>query len=251
MALANKPTARQGQWLLLGHRNGEVFAFTSSNGTDFSLQPEPILETSATSLNAAVGMAQGWLLATTPDRESGGTAITLYQSSDGSAWTARDGTAAGLPRPHCTFHPLNMAAGPAAVLLVGQENDPSRPPFSRASSSTDGGNSWQNATPDSSGVGLLGNALWGYLRGDKISQAQTWLIDHQEPNGLFTGHLLRDPLPRLTTVVHSGRVPDTRPHAAALSRRRARTALRKAARMDGPGPQRAKRQSLGGFPPHR
>lgn len=41
------------------------------------------------------------------------------------------------------------------------------------------------------------------------------------------------------------------PHAAALSRRRARTALRKAARMDGPGPQRAKRQSLGGFPPHR
>ncbi|HAP90605.1 MAG TPA: hypothetical protein DCR15_13060 [Arthrobacter bacterium] len=160
MVLYNLPAVRDGQWLLLGYRNGQVFAFTSSNGTDFSLQPEPILDTTATRLNAAVGTAHGWLLATTPDRESDGTAMTLYQSRDGSAWTARDGTAAGLPRAHGTFHPLSMAAGPAAVLLVGQEVNPSRPPFSRAFSSTDGGNSWQDASPDASGIGVLGNALW-------------------------------------------------------------------------------------------
>lgn len=44
MALANKPTARQGQWLLLGHRNGEVFAFTSSNGTDSAFSRNQFLK---------------------------------------------------------------------------------------------------------------------------------------------------------------------------------------------------------------
>ncbi|MCO4274131.1 hypothetical protein NG701_06735 [Pseudarthrobacter sp. HLT3-5] len=160
MVLYSLPTAREGQWLLLGHRNGQVFAFTSSNGKDFSLQQGPIFETTATSLNTVVGTDLGWLIATSPEQESDGTAMTLYQSTDGSARTGRDGTAAGLPPAHGTFHPLNMAVGPAAVLLVGQENDPSRPPYSRAFSSTDGGSSWQDATPDSSGVGPLGNALW-------------------------------------------------------------------------------------------
>ncbi|WP_426226038.1 hypothetical protein [Pseudarthrobacter sp. DSP2-3-2b1] len=160
MALAGMPTSREGQWLLLGHRHGEVFAFTSINGRDFRLQPEAILDTTATSLSAIVGTAQGWLLATTPHSGSASTAVTLYQSTDGSAWTARDGTAAGLPAADSTFHPLSMAAGPAAVLLVGQEVHPSRPPYARAFSSTDGGNSWVDTSPDSSGVGPLGNGLW-------------------------------------------------------------------------------------------
>ncbi|WP_146187467.1 sialidase family protein [Arthrobacter sp. HMWF013] len=160
MALAGMPTSREGQWLLLGLRHGEVFAFTSINGRDFRLQPEPILETTATSLNAVVGTAQGWLLATTPHSGSASTAMTLYQSTDGSAWTGRDGTAAGLPAADSTFHPLSMAAGPDAVLLVGQEVPPSRPPYARAFSSTDGGNSWVDTSPDSSGVGPLGNGLW-------------------------------------------------------------------------------------------
>lgn len=160
MVLYNLPAVRDGQWLLLGYRNGQVFAFTSNNGTDFALQPGPVVDTSAIRLNAVVGTDHGWLLATSADNTSGGAAITLYQSSDGSTWTARDGTAAGLPTGGGSFHPMSMAAGPAAVLLVGQEVPPGRPPFSRAFSSTDGGNSWQDATPDTSGIGHHGNGLW-------------------------------------------------------------------------------------------
>ncbi|WP_235012872.1 adenosine deaminase [Arthrobacter sp. SLBN-100] len=31
-----------------------------------------------------------------------------------------------------------------------------------------------------------------HLRGEKINQAKAWLIMHQEPGGLFSGHLMRD-----------------------------------------------------------
>lgn len=160
MALAALPAVRDGQWLLLGHRHEEIFAFTSTNGRDFNLQQKTILDVSATNLNAVVGTDAGWLLATTPPKDSGGTAMTLYQSTDGAAWTPRDGTAAGLPSARGTFHPLNMAAGPDTVLIVGQEVDHKQPPYARAFSSADGGSNWQDVSPDSSGVGMLGNALW-------------------------------------------------------------------------------------------
>ncbi len=161
MALYNLPATRDGQWLLLGNRNGQVFAFTSSNGREFSLQPTPVLDTAGLDLNAAVGTAQGWLIATSPDADSSNsTAPMLHQSIDGATWTARDGTAAGLPPTQGSFHPLSMAAGPAAILLVGQQVNPDRPPFAKAFYSTDGGGTWQDANPDMQGIGPAGNAFW-------------------------------------------------------------------------------------------
>jgi hypothetical protein len=106
MGLFNLTAVRDGQWLLLGQRNGEVFAFTSGNGFEFSLQPGPVFGGSGISLNAVVGTAEGWLMATSPDDPSVGTAIGLYLSRDGSSWIRQDGTAAGLPPVHGTFHPL-------------------------------------------------------------------------------------------------------------------------------------------------
>jgi hypothetical protein len=160
MGLFNLSAVREGQWLLLGQRNAEVFAFTSGNGFEFSLQPGAVFGGKGLSLNAVVGTATGWLMATSPDDPSAGTAIALYLSKDGSSWTRRDGAAAGLPPAHGTFHPLSMAGSPSAVLLVGQQKNQDRPPASQAFASTDGGNSWQEASPDTSGVGPAGNALW-------------------------------------------------------------------------------------------
>jgi hypothetical protein len=160
MGLFNLTAVRDGQWLLLGQRNGEVFAFTSGNGFEFSLQPGPVFGGSGISLNAVVGTAEGWLMATSPDDPSVGTAIGLYLSRDGSSWIRQDGTAAGLPPVHGTFHPLGMAASPSAVLLVGQQKHQDRPPASQAFASTDGGKSWQEASPDTREVGPAGNAFW-------------------------------------------------------------------------------------------
>lgn len=160
MDLFNLSAVREGQWLLLGQRNSEVFAFTSGNGFEFSLQPGAVFGGRDLSLNAVVGTAGGWLLAASPDDPSAGTARALYLSKDGASWTRRDGTAAGLPPAHGTFHPLSMAGSPSAVLLVGQQKYQDRPPVSQAFASTDGGNTWQEVSPDTRGAGPAGNALW-------------------------------------------------------------------------------------------
>ncbi|TAP43988.1 hypothetical protein [Arthrobacter sp. S39] len=160
MDLVSVAAVRSSQWLLVGHRNGQVFAFISSDGTNFTLQQAPIFETTGTRLNAVVGTDEGWLIAASPDSGSGGAATTLFQSSDGAAWSGRDGSASGLPAARGTFHPLSMAASPSTIVLVGQEVPHDRPPFARAFASSDGGNSWQDVSPDTGDVGPAGNALW-------------------------------------------------------------------------------------------
>lgn len=160
MGLFNLSAVREGQWLLLGQRNGQVFAFTSSDGLHFKLQPAPVFGGTGISLNAVVGTSEGWLIAASPDDPSAGNTIALYLSSDGSGWVHRDGTAAGLPPVQGTFHPLSMAGSPTAVLLVGQQKFPDRPPASQAFFSLDGGSTWQESSPDTRDVGPAGNALW-------------------------------------------------------------------------------------------
>lgn len=160
MALFNLSAVREGQWLLLGQRNGQVFAFTSNNGSEFSLQEAPVFGGRGLSLNAVTGTAEGWLMATSPDDPSVGDSFSLYLSKDGSTWTHQDGTAAGLPPAHDAFHPMSMAGSPSAALLVGQRQYQDHPPSSQAFFSADGGSSWQEASPDTRDIGPAGNALW-------------------------------------------------------------------------------------------
>lgn len=160
MGLFNVSAVREGQWLMLGQRNGQVFAFTSGNGFEFSVQPDAVFGGTGLSLNAVVGTAEGWLIAASPDDPATGAALSLYLSKDGSTWTRQDGTAAGLPPVHGSFHPLSMAGSPSAVLLVGQQKHQDRPPASQAFFSMDGGISWREASPDTDAVGPAGNALW-------------------------------------------------------------------------------------------
>lgn len=97
MDLVSVAAVREDQWLLVGHRNRQAFSYTSRDGKEFTLQPAPIFDTTGTTLNAAVGTGHGWLIATSPQRQDNGAAVTLHRSTDGSTGSATEGTAAGLP----------------------------------------------------------------------------------------------------------------------------------------------------------
>ncbi|UVJ37883.1 hypothetical protein [Arthrobacter sp. CJ23] len=151
-------SVREQQWMVFGRENGQAVPFTSTDGRNFSRQAGTAFDGPAGLQGELLGTSAGWVFVGVEAPNGDPLVTRIYTSPDGASWTSQDADVAGLPSVGGGFRITDAAAGGGTAVVTGQIQGSNRI-TAQAFASSDGGKSWQNLSPDASGIGHYSNGF--------------------------------------------------------------------------------------------